>query len=533
MILKHVVPALLVSGGLGSGSPLASRDSDPKVAQIFAAENVPKYVAPALNRDITDWLAIGDSFSAGISADVPSDQLEYWCSRFKRSYPNQINESPRFPGHSTSRTFAFGACTGAKMQDLEDKQLELGDPVETTYPKIGKPQIGTVSISGNDLKFGEIVNACLYHFGGYYGDCSTLLKEAHVTLDDPGKAFEYKIVHIFSKIMARARQANPSFQLYVTGYIQFWNADNEQCNTVNWAPDYYAPAYLTTTLRQDMNSLVLKLNDLIKASVEAVNDVDGGIYYVDGFQQKFDGHRFCEVEKDPGYHDEPIGDRTWFIHYESPYVDKDTVTGIGNGSFFEQLDSVLIPPKNGQSTADQIRAVNGNVSRINPAYKDTDSMTAALQKLAQDDVKYQLLPITWIRMMHPKGFGYTAMADAVIDEVLKFGAQGLGASATSQVPTTSQSPTCAGDSANKFLGRDDLNNQIGTYCADAAKQGTQDPNSGALGRTYNQGTRYEVALSMEWPDDVDIKQDLEANCKQYMTSIMDGQSRLPDLRNVP
>ena len=255
-ISKLIVSSLLINGGLGS--PLSSRDSDPRAAQIVTAENIPKYISPSLNRDITDWLAIGDSFSAGISADVPSDQIEYWCSRFKRSYPNQINLSPRFPGHSTSRTFVFGACSGAKMQDLEDKQLELGEAdsnPEVQYPKIGKPQVGTVTISGNDLKFGEIVNACLYHWIGY-GDCTALLKEAHTTLDDPGKAFEYKIVHILSKIMARARQANPSFQLYVTGYIQFWNADNEQCNSVNWAPAYKAKAYLTTTLRKDMNSLV-------------------------------------------------------------------------------------------------------------------------------------------------------------------------------------------------------------------------------------------------------------------------------------
>ena len=276
-----------------------------------------------------------------------------------------------------------------------------------------------------------------------------------------------------------------------------------------------------------------RLNGVVKSSVDAINQVDGGIYYVDGFQQKFDGHRFCEVEQNPSYHSSPIEARTWFIHYDTEYKNPASATGFANGSFFDQVDSILIPPKNGQSTSDQIRAVNGNLSQINPAYTDTDSMTAALQKLAQDDVKYQILPITWLRIMHPKGSGYTAMADAVIDNVLKFGAQGLGASATSQVPTTSQRPACAGDSANKFLGRDDLNNQIGTYCADAANQGTQDPNSGALGRTYNQGTRYEVALSMEWPDGVDIKQDLEANCKQYMTSIMDGQSRLPGLQSVP
>ncbi len=156
MAAKRLLLALLVSSV--TTFLLSPRDRDPQVASIIASANVPKYTAPTTaTRDITDWLAIGDFFSAGISADVPNDEINWSYSRFKRSYPNQMNENPRFPGYSTSRTFVFGACSGGKMQDLMDHQLEPGNPdLNTNYPKIGKPQIGTVSISGNDLKFGEV-----------------------------------------------------------------------------------------------------------------------------------------------------------------------------------------------------------------------------------------------------------------------------------------------------------------------------------------------------------------------------------------
>lgn len=76
--------------------PLDSRGDG--AAKIIAAANIPRYVAPKLNRDITDWLAIGDSFSAGPSADIPDDMINWSCSRFKKSYPNLMNENPRFPG---------------------------------------------------------------------------------------------------------------------------------------------------------------------------------------------------------------------------------------------------------------------------------------------------------------------------------------------------------------------------------------------------------------------------------------------------
>lgn len=154
MAAKLFLHALLASSV--TAFPLKTLDEDPNVASIVAAANIPKYVAPT-SRDITEWLAIGDSFSAGISADVPADELNWSCSRFKQSYPNQMNENPRFPGHSTSRTFVFGSCSGGTIQDLIDHQIEQGVPdLKANYPKIGKPQIGTVSIGGNDLKFGEV-----------------------------------------------------------------------------------------------------------------------------------------------------------------------------------------------------------------------------------------------------------------------------------------------------------------------------------------------------------------------------------------
>lgn len=45
-----------------------------------------------------------------------------------------------------------------------------------------------------------------------------------------------------------------------------------------------------------------------------------------------------------------------------------------------------------------------------------------------------------------------------------------------------------------------------------------------MARKYNEGSRYEVSLSMEWPPGQDIKKDIDANYKNYMTSIIDSES---------
>ncbi|KAK8876993.1 hypothetical protein PGQ11_001939 [Apiospora arundinis] len=529
-----VASVVLIAIGLCAAMPvhdIAIRAGG-SVEEIIAKAKITKYVKPQMNRDITDWAAFGDSFAAGVSADKPRDVLNNYCSRFARSYPNQMNQDPRFPGHSTSRTFAFGACTGATMGEITSRQLEHGTPNDASYPPFGKPQIGTVSLSGNDMKFGDIVNACLYHWIGY-GDCGALLKEAHQKLDDPGKSFEFEIVNALSKILAAGRIENPQFQLYVTGYIRFWNAENPQCDQTNWAPSYKAAAYLTRELRRDMNELVLKLNKLIKASVDALGHVDGGVFFVDEFERQFDGHRFCEKENDPAYHTKPIADRTWFIHYESPYTDDAAAAAAGkkkgDPSFFDQVDSKLIPPKDGKSTKDRIKSVNGDLAKLHPAYKDVDSMTKELNKLAEKDPSAKTLPTTWIRMMHPKGFGYTEMSNAVIDKVIKYGAAGTNSKdgggkggGKDEPKKPEQGRKCQGVKSGKFIGQDLMKAKIGEFCADAAKQKVHDKNSGSIMRKYNAGKPDEVHLSIDFPQGLDISKDLEKNCKTNMANIMDS-----------
>ncbi len=149
MFQPHFPLAFLVGLSLGSANPSdqnIARDVDPAI---------PKYVPPALNRDITEWFAIGDSFSAGISADVPSDLLNGACSRFKMSYPNQMNKDERFPGNTSSRTFVFASCSDPNTD--ADNQIDLLLPNQkANFPKMENPQIGTVSLSWDDLGFVEV-----------------------------------------------------------------------------------------------------------------------------------------------------------------------------------------------------------------------------------------------------------------------------------------------------------------------------------------------------------------------------------------
>ncbi|TGO76306.1 hypothetical protein BELL_0163g00140 [Botrytis elliptica] len=87
-------------------------------------------------------------------------------------------------------------------------------------------------------------------------------------------------------------------------------------------------------------------------------------------------------------------------------------------------------------------------------------------------------------------------------------------------PTSTPKQTCNSGS-NKFMARDDMMNQVNKFCQEAAKQGTQDKDSGSILRTYNQGGHYEVDLEIDWPPGIDIMHDLKNYCSNNMTSLMD------------
>ncbi|KAF7958010.1 hypothetical protein EAE96_003577 [Botrytis aclada] len=71
------------------------------------------------------------------------------------------------------------------------------------------------------------------------------------------------------------------------------------------------------------------------------------------------------------------------------------------------------------------------------------------------------------------------------------------------------------------MGGDDMMNQIGLFCKEAAIQGTQDKDSGSILRTYHQGERDEVDLAIDWPPGIEIKNNMETYCFNNMTTIMD------------
>lgn len=102
-----------------------------------------------------------------------------------------------------------------------------------------------------------------------------------------------------------------SFSVFIIGYVPFWNAEDKYCDDVSWQWWGKSNLKLTTALRQRMNDMTNKLNTVISDAVTKVETL--GVFYVDGFQSKYDGHRFCEnAASMSGSSNRPISKDTWF-----------------------------------------------------------------------------------------------------------------------------------------------------------------------------------------------------------------------------
>ena len=116
------------------------------------------------------------------------------------------------------------------------------------------------------------------------------------------------MIHIVAHGRGAAGADPPeAFQVFLNGYIPFWNEDDQGCDTVTWETVAPYKAYLTTTVRKRMNDIVRKLNEQLALAAERLSGE--GVFYIDGYQDSYKGHQFCE----PGSHlDNPISKETWF-----------------------------------------------------------------------------------------------------------------------------------------------------------------------------------------------------------------------------
>lgn len=276
---------------------------------LVGAALTPAAGAPAPSADLPEYVALGDSYSAGVFVR-PWDESD-GCGRSYRNYPHQVAE--RLGYRLTDVTCGAAEVVEGILEPQPSSKV-LGPP--TTPPEDGWPErppqiealspdtdVVTVGIGGNSLGFGPIMDKCIrlgisswrpapcrHHY--------TQTAEGKAWLDGQFADLDRDFGRMMDAIHARAGNA----RVAVVGYPAIV-AKSSGCNWGHWNQ-------LGTVKKGDMpwlDELERDLNGLV-----AKHAADHGDTYVDTYGPSVD-HGVCES-----------GDAKWM------YGIKDNLTGEGD-----------------------------------------------------------------------------------------------------------------------------------------------------------------------------------------------------------
>lgn len=348
---------------------------------------------------------IGDSWGSGVSynTDVLYDGNRDDCLRTKESHGPQMEADPNWSGHDPSG-LRDAACSGSILGDLHLGQHQMG--------KVGdSPAMVVMTSGGNNAGFGHIVDVCIYHsdpthnYGNPYwndkdgsGDCAKALAEATNTITNPDRLPRWIDETLNDILTQESASKNPDFLLYLTGYAQFFGTDYDPwCDFEYWSiptinPANYDP-YLSKSLRQAFNDRVKAINDLYKKLAES-DKYKSKVRFID-IDSHFSGHRFCE----PGSnYQEQINKDT---HFDKVYL--------WNLNYKWQVDGTAAP-----STA----AAEGKVS-VDEAKAAFNGGGVTAWSSGPGGNKPEN---GWrLRPFHPRYTGYTAIKEAIFEQMKKDG----------------------------------------------------------------------------------------------------------------
>lgn len=275
------------------------------------------------NRQARGFVALGDSYSAGIGTGLDDKELpsEGDCRRGLHAYPELIHRDLN-NATGLDTTFQWLSCTGAVTADIlsgaggggKDNAREgQVDVLNASLPL----DFATLSVGGNDMGFFDVMNACIFRFYSFYsGTCEAALEAADAAVRS--SVFEQRLGVILHEVLDKvAWEKRPRFSITVTGYARFFNAETPDCDDMSLGVWYGGPK-LSRDIRGRMNALVNAANEKLRRTVELVQEgfrgVTPKVLFVD-YDDLFEGHRFCE----PGVL-EPAYNRTdsWFFLVGGP-----------------------------------------------------------------------------------------------------------------------------------------------------------------------------------------------------------------------
>lgn len=313
----------------------------------------------------------------------------------------------------------------------------------------------------------SIVNDCILQ-GWKPGNCEETLARVQRKIDtgELRNNINNALYHIaFEGRQAGGSDPPESFQVFVLGYLTFFNVDNPECDSVCWNPwPWKSEPKLRMPLRRRLNDLAVRVSEQIRLAAQDLERM--GVIFVPGPDHEYDGHRYCE----PGHTDQKMVDyETWFWSPSSKLETASEGPGDPNEPYPASVDAdssdpaqeildFVFPGQGHQAsslTAEDSEPWEWEGAEKYPSWYD---LLTAMQR--DGDVNATGAPFYYMRSFHPKATAYGIHAAqlfaAISDNRDIFSAD--SGSESSDIPA----PACAstGTEFEQALARD----SIATFC---------------------------------------------------------------------
>lgn len=377
------------------------------------------------NRQARGFVALGDSYSAGIGTGLDDKELpsEGDCRHGVHAYAELIHRDlNNATGQNT--TFQWLSCTGAVTADILSGDGAKAREGQVDLLNASLPlDFATLSVGGNDMGFFDVMNACIFRFYSFYsGTCEAALEAADAAVKS--SVFEQRLGVILHEVLDKVSwEKRPRFSITVTGYARFFDANTTECDDMSLGVWYGGPK-LSQDIRRRMNELVDAANAKLRRTVDQVEGQFRGprprVMFVD-YDDLFEGHRFCE----PGVL-EPAYNRTdsWFFLVGGPDNARNETTWPNgtNGdpeSLRYQREKVLSPlsPLVDPHTCMSRAQERGDWGELALCYMAMAKNRDPSLRSAYDGVTAQngmwWVPTYYGKTFHPRTLGHEAIRDRI------------------------------------------------------------------------------------------------------------------------
>ncbi|MFG2000224.1 SGNH/GDSL hydrolase family protein [Spirillospora sp. NPDC048911] len=264
MIVPLVALPAVRCEAFGDGNGCRARFEEPRAEPVRGVAQV----APAQVAVQGSYVALGDSYSAGVGADLAADLNPLnRCHRTGQAYYHAVAKAFRF-----ARGSAFWACSGATTSDV--MQGKSGEP-----PQIGRidqnTSLVTISIGGNDVGFSKVLAGCVIKLPWGKG-----CEEQGRDIADRMATLRQELPGVLKVIRARAPQARVIVLGYPRAFKETSGTDGDN---------------ISVSDQQWLNGRARDLNELLR---QAVIEADarivaarapGSVEFVDAYSA-FAGH---------------------------------------------------------------------------------------------------------------------------------------------------------------------------------------------------------------------------------------------------